>query len=111
MADGLCSTAPGALTFPIAQRLVQEIVTVTEDEIRIALRFLFERLKLVVEPSGAVGLAALLAGKVRSARPAVVLTGGNVGIEQLGALTRQLEVDAEQPHDAVSWRYGKVTAP
>lgn len=104
IADGLCSTAPGELTSPIAQRLVQEIVTVTEDEIRIALRFLFERLKLLVEPSGAVGLAALLAGKVRPERPAVVLTGGNVGIEPLAALTRRPEADVEPAHDAVSRR-------
>jgi len=63
-------------------------VTVSDAEIVAAMRFCFERLKLVVEPSGASGLAALLAGRVEVAglRVGVVLSGGNVGAEGFAAL-------------------------
>jgi threonine dehydratase len=80
IADGQRTTAPGALTFPIVRRLCAGIVTVGDDELREAMRFAFERLKLVVEPSGASALAALLAGRVDAAgaRVGVILSGGNV---------------------------------
>jgi len=80
IADGQRTTAPGALTFPIVRRLCAGIVTVSDDELRDAMRFAFERLKLVVEPSGASALAALLAGRVDAggARVGVILSGGNV---------------------------------
>jgi threonine dehydratase len=80
IADGLRSTQPGELTFPIIERHVQRIVTVTELEIIEATRLLFERLKLVVEPSGACSVAAVLQpGQLpRAARVGVVLSGGNV---------------------------------
>jgi len=80
IADGQRAQAPGELTWPIVRRLVTGIVTVSDDEIRSAMRFAFERLKLVLEPSGASALAALLSGKldVRGARTGVVLSGGNV---------------------------------
>src|SRR5689334_11457907 len=64
IADGQQVPTPGALTFPIVQSLVSEIVTVSDDEIVAAMRFVFERVKTVAEPSGACALAALLAGKV-----------------------------------------------
>ena len=79
IADGQAVQAPGQLTFAINQRLLAGVVLVTDDEIRDAMRFAFERLKLVVEPSGASGLAAVLTGKVGDAgRVGVVLSGGNV---------------------------------
>jgi threonine dehydratase len=80
IADGQQTQAPGELTWPIVRRLATGIVTVSDDEIRSAMRFAFERLKLVIEPSGASALAALLSGKadVRGARVGVILSGGNV---------------------------------
>jgi threonine dehydratase len=79
IADGQHTAAPGALTWPVIQSLVDELATVTDDEIRAAMRFCFERLKLVVEPSGASALAAVLAGhvEVAGARVGIVLSGGN----------------------------------
>jgi threo-3-hydroxy-L-aspartate ammonia-lyase len=80
IADGQQLPTPGALTFPVVQQLVDSIVTVSDDEIRVAMRFLFERMKTVAEPSGASALAALLAGKVDAsgARVGVTISGGNV---------------------------------
>lgn len=79
MADGIALRAPGEITFAMTRALVDDVITVTEDQIAEAVLFLMERAKAVVEPSGAVGLAALLAGKIDGDRPAiVVLSGGNV---------------------------------
>jgi threonine dehydratase len=80
IADGQQTQAPGALTWPIVRSLCAGVVTVTDDEIRAAMKFAFERLKLVVEPSGASALAALLNGKVdvRGKRVGVTISGGNV---------------------------------
>ncbi len=78
IADGLALTSPGELTFPINLELVDEVVTVSEDEIRAATTLLFERAKQVVEPSGATSLAAVLAAKTGGDRVGVVLSGGNV---------------------------------
>ncbi len=80
IADGQQTTSPGELTFPIVQRLCAGILTVTDDELRAAMRFAFERLKLVMEPSGGSALAALLYGKldVSGRRVGVVVSGGNV---------------------------------
>jgi len=80
IADGQQTTMPGELTFPIAKELCAGILTVSDDELRAALRFAFERLKLVIEPSGACGLAVLLAGKLDApgARAGIVVSGGNV---------------------------------
>ena len=88
IADGLQAPEPGELTFEVNRRLVDEVVTVTDDEIVDAMSFLFDRLKLVVEPSGAVGVAALLSGKLeaRGARVGVVLSGGNVGAARFAEL-------------------------
>ncbi len=84
IADGLRAIEPGELTFPIIQRLVDEIVTVTDDEIRQALRLLLERVKVLVEPSAAVGLAAVLGHKARlEGKVGIVLSGGNVTLENL----------------------------
>jgi threo-3-hydroxy-L-aspartate ammonia-lyase len=86
IADGLQTTAPGELTFAVNRERVDEIVTVSDDQIVEAMAFLFDRMKLVVEPSGAVGVAALLAGKISGARIGVVLSGGNVGAARFAEL-------------------------
>src|SRR5438270_9257908 len=65
IADGLQATEPGELTFEVNRRLVNEIVTVTDEEMVEAMVFLFDRLKIIAEPSGAIGVAALLSGKVK----------------------------------------------
>jgi threonine dehydratase len=86
IADGLQTHAPGLLTWEIASRLVDEVVTVTDAQIVDAMRFAFERLKLVVEPSGAVGIAALLAGVVEAPSTGVVISGGNVAADRFAQL-------------------------
>jgi threo-3-hydroxy-L-aspartate ammonia-lyase len=88
IADGLQAQTPGALTFPINQKLVDGVVTVSDREIVEAMRFLFERLKVVAEPSGATALAALLAGSVpvSGRRVGVVLSGGNIAAERFAEL-------------------------
>ncbi|MGA2393328.1 MAG: threo-3-hydroxy-L-aspartate ammonia-lyase [Candidatus Lustribacter sp.] len=80
IADGMQTQSPGELTFPIVQALCAGVVTVTDDELRDAMRFAFERLKLVIEPSGAAGLAAALGGRVelRGKRVGITISGGNV---------------------------------
>ena len=84
MADGL-RTALGAYTFPILQERVAGIVRVEEDEIVAAMRHVWERMKLVVEPSAAVPLAAVLRERERFAgrRVGVILSGGNVDLDSL----------------------------
>ena len=87
IADGLRAPQPGELTFPIIRELVDQILVVTDDEIRAAVKFLLTRLKILVEPSGAVGAAALLSGKLRGGtageRIGVILSGGNMDLDQL----------------------------
>jgi threo-3-hydroxy-L-aspartate ammonia-lyase len=85
IADALQVTTPGELTFEINRRLLEGIVTVSDRELVEAMRFSFERLKLVLEPGGAAALAALLAHKVDVAaaeRVGVILSGGNVDPER-----------------------------
>jgi threonine dehydratase len=88
IADGLQVPTPGELTFEVNRRLVDDVVTVSDAEIVDAMRLLFERLKVVVEPSGAVGVAALLAGRieVRERRVGVILSGGNVDAARFAEL-------------------------
>jgi threonine dehydratase len=88
IADGLAVDEPGEQTFAINHRLVSEVVTVTDDEIREAMRFLFDRMKLVVEPSGATVVAALLTGKVRAPgkRVGLIISGGNVSVDRFREL-------------------------
>lgn len=87
IADGLRTQKPGRHTFPIVRDLVDEVVLVTEDEIKDAMKFLMSRMKLVVEPSGAVAAAAVLHGKIPAAAvTGVVISGGNVDFETLAAL-------------------------
>jgi threonine dehydratase len=86
IADGLQTHAPGNLTWEVASRLVDEIVTVTDAQMVEAMRFAFERLKLVIEPSGAVGIAAVLNGLVSGDRIGVIVSGGNVGAARFAEL-------------------------
>jgi threonine dehydratase len=88
IADGQALDTPGELTFSVNRRLVDEIALVTDDEIRAAMRFAFERLKTVTEPSGATPLAALLSGRVERLprRVGVIVSGGNVDAERFALL-------------------------
>jgi threonine dehydratase len=80
VADGLRVTMPGALTFPVVQRHVADVLLVSDEEILEAVRFALLRLKLVLEPSGAVSLAAVLSGRLPASarRVGVILSGGNI---------------------------------
>ncbi|MFF7202577.1 pyridoxal-phosphate dependent enzyme [Streptomyces sp. NPDC008141] len=88
IADGQAAETPGELTFSINRRLVDGIALVSDDEIREAMRFAFERLKIVLEPSGATALAALLAGAVDRlpGRVGLVLSGGNISTRRFAEL-------------------------
>ncbi|RED53459.1 threonine ammonia-lyase [Aestuariispira insulae] len=81
--DALLSPSPGEITFPINQKLLKGAVSVTDEEVTEAVKLAFGQMKLVVEPGGAVGLAAVLAGKIdiRQKTIIVVLSGGNVDAE------------------------------
>ncbi|MFF1817343.1 pyridoxal-phosphate dependent enzyme [Kribbella sp. NPDC058245] len=91
IADGQAIDVPGELTFAINRRLVEAFELVTDEEILAAMTFAFERLKIVLEPSGASALAALLAGRVQGLpeRVGVVLSGGNVGLERFQQLLQK----------------------
>ncbi|MGW1344017.1 pyridoxal-phosphate dependent enzyme [Kribbella sp. NPDC002412] len=88
IADGQAISTPGELTFAVNRRLVDSFELVTDDEIVAAMAFAFERLKIVLEPSGASALAALLGGRIQPLpeRVGVVLSGGNVGLDRFVAL-------------------------
>jgi len=87
IADGLRASEPGELTFAVNSRTLDDVVTVSEEAIIDAMRFCFTRLKIVVEPSGAVALAALLSGVAGAVgRTGVVLSGGNITPEDFAAL-------------------------
>lgn len=87
IADGAQTTAVGELTFPIMQRLVRDIVTVSDDQLRAQMRFFAERMKIVVEPTGCLAAAAAMNRlvDVRGQRVGVVVSGGNVDIARLGS--------------------------
>jgi threonine dehydratase len=89
IADGQQADIPGELTFAVNRELLDTIVTVSDPEILDAMAFLFDRMKLVTEPSGASAAAALLAGHVpetAGARIGVVISGGNVGAARFAEL-------------------------
>ena len=85
IADGLRTSQPGDLTFPVLQKYLDDLVLVSENEIRAALRFVFERMKQVVEPSSAVTVAAAMTGKLEVSGKKVVclISGGNIDVERL----------------------------
>jgi threo-3-hydroxy-L-aspartate ammonia-lyase len=81
IADGIRNLSPGALTFPINKRNLDDVLLVSDKEIEEAVRFLLLRCKILVEPTGAVAAAAVLAGKVpmpKDSRVGIVLSGGNI---------------------------------
>ena len=89
IADGQQADIPGELTFAVNRQVVDTIVTVSDDEILDAMAFLFDRMKLVTEPSGASATAALLAGHVPDVageRVGAVISGGNVGAARFAEL-------------------------
>ncbi|MCH6160218.1 pyridoxal-phosphate dependent enzyme [Streptomyces marispadix] len=91
IADGQAAVTPGELTFSVNRRLLSAVEVVSDEEIRAAMRLAFERLKIVIEPSGATGVAALLAGRIDPlpARVGVVVSGGNIGIRRFLELMRE----------------------
>jgi threo-3-hydroxy-L-aspartate ammonia-lyase len=93
IADGLLAQEPGELTFPVNARLLSDVVTVSEADIVEAMRFCFSRMKIVVEPSGAVPLAALRSGAIpaEGRRTVVVVSGGNVDLAAFAAHAALLE--------------------
>jgi threonine dehydratase len=99
LADGLRVVQPGALTFPVVQRHVADILTVSEDEIAEAMRFALLRLKLVIEPSGAVPLAAVLARRMPAGlqRVGIILSGGNIDPPVLAGLWPAVDAAAASP--------------
>ena len=88
IADGQQLTTPGRFPFEVMRHTVDDVVAVTDEQILDAMVFLFDRMKIVTEPSGAIATAALLSGlaDVRDARVGVVVSGGNVGVERFVAL-------------------------
>jgi len=90
IADGLGAPEPGELTWQVNRERVDDFVSVSDDEMGEAITLLFDRLKGVVEPSGAVGVAALLHERIpRGGRVGIVLSGGNVGAARLADLLRE----------------------
>ncbi|HEU4593996.1 MAG TPA: pyridoxal-phosphate dependent enzyme [Pyrinomonadaceae bacterium] len=91
IADGMRTQSPGALTFPVVQRTAEDVLTVSEEEIVETMRFIIFRMKILVEPTGAVAAAAALFGKLPPGitRAGIVISGGNVDPE---ALARIIEV-------------------
>jgi len=83
IADGLRASKPGVLTFPIIQKHVEDVLLVTDDEMRAAMQFLLTRMKILVEPSGAASAAAVMNGKLPAGiqKLGVILSGGNVDPE------------------------------
>ncbi len=91
IADGQAADIPGELTFSINRGLVDDIVVVSDDEICAAMVLVFERLKMVIEPSGASALAALLSGRCPTpgSRVGVVISGGNISAARFAELVTQ----------------------
>jgi threonine dehydratase len=90
IADGTRTASLGKHTFPLVLEYVDDIATVSEEAIREAVRWLFSRMKLVVEPSGALGVAALLDGTIRpKGRVGVILSGGNIDAAVMAAVLQK----------------------
>jgi threonine dehydratase len=89
IADGLRAQSPGEITFPLIRSHVEQVLLVSEDEIRDAMRFFLTRMKIVVEPSGAVAAAAVMQNRLPTVDGpvGVVISGGNVDLEMLAQLS------------------------
>jgi threonine dehydratase len=92
IADGARTPSLGTLTFPLVRQMVDDMTTVSDDDLVRAMLFVWERMKLVVEPTGVLGLAAALSGKVEvtGMRVGVILSGGNVDLGYAADLMRAL---------------------
>jgi threonine dehydratase len=88
IADGAQTQQPGRYTFPVIQALVADVVTVSDEALRSAMRFFASRMKIVVEPTGCLGAAAVFEGKVdlRGQRVGVIVSGGNVDLARYATL-------------------------
>jgi threonine dehydratase len=95
IADGARTPSLGSLTFPLVRANVDDMVTVCDDDLVHAMRFVWERMKLVVEPTGVLGLAAALRGRVEVAglRVGVLVSGGNVDLDSALELFRRVPRD------------------
>ena len=91
IADGLALKKPGEKPFAIVKKYVDEIILVTEDEIKQALIFILERAKLLVEPSGAVSIAAIMKNKanIKNKKVVSILSGGNVDLDKLAIFLQE----------------------
>ena len=100
IADGIVAACPGRLTFPLVRQYVDDVFLVSDNEIMQAVVHLLDQEKLVIEPSGAVSLAALLrhlAGKMQNQKVVVVLTGGNVELTRLAEMVASVR-QSPPPH-------------
>jgi threonine dehydratase len=105
IADGAQTQHAGALTFPVIQARVDEVATVDDAQLVATMRFFFERMKLVVEPTGCLGAAVAMAGRedLRDRRVGVILSGGNIDASRFGALVAAADrvvSPASDPGDA-----------
>lgn len=93
IADGARTPFLGNLNFPLILNYVDDMVTVSESEILRTMYFIWERMKLVIEPTGALAAAALLEGniKVSDIRVGVIISGGNVDLKQVGELFKSVQ--------------------
>jgi threonine dehydratase len=88
IADGQQLPSPGTLTFDVVKELVEDVVSVRDDHMLAAMRYLFERQKLVTEPSGSSAFAAVLSGliDVKGLRVGVIMSGGNIAVDRFVSL-------------------------
>lgn len=95
IADGAMTPSLGTLTFPMVRTLVDDIVTVSDDELIVAMRWIYARLKVVVEPTGALAAAAAFTERVpiKGRRVGIVLSGGNIDLADLGRYFSGLDSD------------------
>ena len=91
IADGLRTTVPGKVTFPTVQSLAEGMLLVSEEEIKSAMRFVLTRMKILIEPSGAVAAAAVLGRKLPRdmQRVGIIVSGGNVDLDMLSEICRE----------------------
>jgi threonine dehydratase len=88
LADGLMTTKPGAVTWPLIEELVEDILLVTDDELLATMKLMLARMKILAEPSGAAAAAAVLHGKLPAGcrRVGILVSGGNVDLDLLARL-------------------------